>query len=125
MVSTSDSRTRSLSPTKDTDYGLPEDYQPYVPVAKRRKQLLSKLEAKKNNTTEDLLKEREQREREEADHEEREREKLRRERTLLQQAQEVKERKARDGELRSHLLLDHLSALHMFHTLWLTEVYDL
>jgi len=98
MVSTSNGRTRSPSPNSGAGYVIPEDYQPYVPVAKRRKQLLNKLEAKKNNTTEEVQKEREVREREEIDHEQREREKLRRERTLLQQAQEVKERKALEGE---------------------------
>ena len=96
MVSTSNSRTRSPTPDKITEYGLPEDYKPYIPVAKRRKQLLSKLEAKK--VADELPKEREQRERDEVDTEEREREKIRRERTLLQQAQEVKERRAIEGE---------------------------
>lgn len=84
-------------PTTQEDYDLPEDYKPYIPVAKRRKQLLHKLEAKKNRTTEEIQREQEEREREEED-EERAREKARRERTLLQQAQEVKERKAAEGE---------------------------
>jgi ATP-dependent RNA helicase DDX41 len=97
MVSISKGRTELHTLNKESDYVVPEDYQPYVPVAKRRKQLLSKLEAKKNNTTEEVQKQREVREREEIDHEEREREKMRRERTLLQQAQEVKERKALEG----------------------------
>ena len=77
---------------------LPEDYQPYVPVAKRRKQLLHKLEARRNRTTEEIERDKELRAREEED-EERAKEKARRERTLLQQAQEVKERKAIEGGL--------------------------
>jgi ATP-dependent RNA helicase DDX41 len=78
------------------EYALPEDYTPYIPVAKRRKQLFTKLEARKNKTTEEIQREKEERAREEED-EERIKEKLRRERTLLQQAQEVKERKALEG----------------------------
>ena len=68
----------------------------YVPVAKRRAQLRDKLQSKRVRTTQDIQREAEQKLQEEAD-EERQREKARRERTLLQQAQEVKERKAKEG----------------------------
>jgi ATP-dependent RNA helicase DDX41 len=96
MVTTmSNGRHRSTSPSDDDSYDIPEDYTPYVPVAKRRKQLLSKLESRKK-TAEEIEQDRLERLREEED-EERQREKARRERTLLQQAQEVKERKARQG----------------------------
>lgn len=98
MVSTNASSARpSPAPSIQEEYDLPDDYTPYVPLAKRRKQLLHKLEAKKNRTTGEVQREREEREREEED-EERQKEKARRERTLLQQAQEVKERKALEGE---------------------------
>lgn len=78
------------------DYALPANYKPYVPVAKRRAQLLTSLQSKKVKTSEEIQREREEAKREEED-EERQKEKLRRERTLLQQAQEVKERKAAEG----------------------------
>ena len=98
MVATaSSSRHRATSPSGDTSYDIPDDYTPYVPVAKRRKQLLTKLESRKK-TAEEIERDRLERQREEED-EERQREKARRERTLLQQAQEVKERKALQGEL--------------------------
>ncbi|WVQ72071.1 hypothetical protein IAR50_001615 [Cryptococcus sp. DSM 104548] len=95
MVSTK----RSPSPPQD-EFELPADYKPYVPVAKRRAQLLSQLGAKHSpaakrvKTQEELEKEVEDEIREQAEDEERAREKARRERTLLQAAQEVKERKA-------------------------------
>ncbi|KAK1927172.1 P-loop containing nucleoside triphosphate hydrolase protein [Papiliotrema laurentii] len=92
MVSLADNQGKGNEADGDS-FDLPADYKPYVPVAKRRKQLLTKLEAKKNRTTEEIERDRLRREQEEED-EERAREKARRERTLLQQAQEVKERKA-------------------------------
>jgi ATP-dependent RNA helicase DDX41 len=95
MVAATNGRRRSESP----DTGLPSDYKPYVPVAKRRAQLLSHLgskhQAKKVKITEEELRKEMADEQEGIEEvEEREREKLRRERTLLQAAQEVKERKA-------------------------------
>jgi ATP-dependent RNA helicase DDX41 len=95
MVSLADNQGKGNEADGDS-FDLPADYKPYVPVAKRRKQLLTKLEAKKNRTTEEIERDRLRREQEEED-EERAREKARRERTLLQQAQEVKERKALEG----------------------------
>ena len=95
VTAASSSRHGSTSPNPDASYDIPEDYTPYVPVAKRRKQLLSKLESRKK-TAEEIERDRLERLREEED-EERQREKARRERTLLQQAQEVKERKAQQG----------------------------
>ncbi|WWD19214.1 hypothetical protein CI109_103672 [Kwoniella shandongensis] len=101
MVSaaTSSRRGRSPSPGKDEeDFSIPSDYKPYVPVAKRRAQMLSQLgtrqPAKKVKTAEELEKEMEEELKEQEEDEERAREKARRERTLLQAAQEVKERRA-------------------------------
>lgn len=103
----SSSRPRSVSPSGDQSYDIPEDYTPYVPVAKRRQQLLSKLESRKK-TAEEIERDRLERIREEED-EERQREKARRERTLLQQAQEVKERKAQQGGQCYAALVDALT----------------
>ncbi|GFZ50868.1 ATP-dependent RNA helicase DBP2 [Saitozyma sp. JCM 24511] len=97
MVAAESSRrgSRSPSPEKD-DYALPADYKPYVPVAKRRAQLLTQLgkhQTKRIKTTEEIEAEvAENRTAEEE--EERAREKARRERTLFQAAQEVKEKQA-------------------------------
>ncbi len=96
MVNPTSTQDRSRGRDEDV-LDLPSDYQPYIPVAKRRKQLLSKLEAKKNRTPEEIERDRALQAKEEED-EERLKEKARRERTLLQQAQEVKERKAIEGE---------------------------
>ena len=99
VTAVSNGRRRSSSPTEE-DYSIPADYKPYVPVAKRRAQLLNQIgtkhQVKKVKTAEEV--EAELREaKEEAEDEERRREKARRERTLLQAAQEVKERKAAEG----------------------------
>ncbi|KAL7423632.1 DEAD-box ATP-dependent RNA helicase 35 [Cryptotrichosporon argae] len=88
----------------EDEFTLPSDYKPYVPVAKRRAQLLSTLgarhQAKRVKTLEETEEERDpEREREEAL--EREREKARRERTLLQEAMEVKKRKEAEDALKS------------------------
>ncbi|RXK42320.1 ATP-dependent RNA helicase DDX41 [Tremella mesenterica] len=80
---------------------LPTDYKPYVPLKKRRADLLSQLgkhKAKRVKTTEEIEAEEEHHRREsERDADEREKEKTRRDRTLLQAAQEVKERKAKEN----------------------------
>ena len=113
MAIASSSRHRSPSPAQD-EYSLPSDYKPYVPVAKRRAQLASQLgsRSKRVKTAEEIVQEVEERKAEE-DEGEREREKARRERTLLQAAQEVKERRALEGECsveQFELLLIHVDA---------------
>jgi ATP-dependent RNA helicase DDX41 len=90
-------------PTVEADED--DDYVPYVPLAKRRANLLGALSSKRASThekqrekTEDELKreaEEEARAAEEA--EERRRERARKERTLLEEAQEVKKRRAEEG----------------------------
>jgi len=101
MVSTSNGRPRSVSPQIDS----PSDYKPYIPVAKRRAQLLSHLgtkhQAKKVKTVEDVERETADDVEEQDEINERQREKARRERTLLQAAQEVKERKAVEDAAKS------------------------
>lgn len=90
-------RTRSRSPDdEEDDYGLPKDYKPYVPVAKRRAQLLSKLGPSALSRT---IKSDEQAAAEKKAMRELEEELLkeRRHRTLLQEAQEVKRRKELEG----------------------------
>ncbi|GMK59645.1 hypothetical protein CspeluHIS016_0802510 [Cutaneotrichosporon spelunceum] len=95
MVSSAGPSTRSVSPVAEDD--LPKGYKPYVRVAKRRAQMLSKLGparhlSKKIKTTEELDEEKDAlRALDEAN--ERERENARQKRTLLQEAQEVKRRK--------------------------------
>ncbi len=85
-----------------------DDYVPYVPVAKRRANLLSSIGArhganaaaipeKREKTTEDIQREAEDRVRAIEEAEEKRREKSRKERTLLEEAQEVKRRKAEEG----------------------------
>ncbi|OCF32706.1 ATP-dependent RNA helicase DDX41 [Kwoniella heveanensis CBS 569] len=106
MVSSySSRRQKSATPPAEDEMTLPADYQPYVPVAKRRAQLMSQLgskrETKKAKTAEELEKEMEEELKEQADAEERAREKARRERTLLQAAQEVKERQALEDAQKS------------------------
>ena len=84
--------------------GVRSDYKAYVPVAKRRAQLLSHLgskHAKKVKTVEEFDREVADAEEELEEVEEREREKARRERTLLQAAQEVKERRAIEDAAKS------------------------
>lgn len=78
-----------------------ENYVPYVPVAKRKQALVSKLTERKTETPAQKAK-REQEEREEAEdaekEEERRREKARKERTLLEEAQDVHKKKAEEGQ---------------------------
>lgn len=95
-----------MSDKADTNdpYAVPEDYKPYVPVAKRRAQLLSRLgnrnqPKKKLKTLQDEEPDEEETRKQIEDALEREREKARRERTLLQEAQEVKRQKELEGEL--------------------------
>lgn len=103
MASSAGPSTRSASPVAAEDSDLPNDYKPYVPVAKRRAQMLSKLGpgrpmSKKIKTTEEIEEEKGAlRALDEAN--EREREKARQQRTLLQEAQEVKKKKEMEGEL--------------------------
>lgn len=97
MTGTSERESRSRSPEAEDDYGLPLDYKPYIPVKKRRAQMLSKFGSsalsKKLKTDEQAAAEKEaQRELERALLKER------RHKTLLQEAQEVKRRKELEGE---------------------------
>lgn len=89
----------------DDPYELPSNYEPYVPVAKRRAQLLAQLggkhQAKRVRTTDEDEAEAQEANDSIAQHEEREREKARRERTLLQAAQEVKEKKEKEDATRT------------------------
>lgn len=108
MASSAGPSTRSVSPVVDDD--LPQDYKPYVRVAKRRAQMLSKLGpgrhvSKKIKTTDELEEEKDAlRALDEAN--EREREKARQQRTLLQEAQEVKRQKELEGESAADTLAD-------------------
>ena len=81
-----------------------ENYTPYVPLSKRRANLLSSLHQKssvktvKTKTTEEEVAEKEAIRKAEEEEEELRREKARKERTLLQEAQEVKKRQAEQGQ---------------------------
>jgi ATP-dependent RNA helicase DDX41 len=104
MATASSSRLRdSIIDIHTHDEDLPEDYKPYVPVAKRRAQLLStltsKTSAKKAKVSDSSSTPVREVPRSIEEDEERAREKARRERTLLQAAQEVKEKKALQGQL--------------------------
>lgn len=80
-----------------------DNYTPYVPLSKRRANLLSSLHQKssvrnvKTKTTEEEVAEKEAIRKAEEEAEETRREKARKERTLLQEAQEVKKRQAEQG----------------------------
>jgi flagellar biosynthesis GTPase FlhF len=86
--------------TKDDD----DNYTPYVPLSKRRANLISSLHNKssskhvKTKTIEEEADEREAAKKAEEEAEENRREKARKERTLLQEAQEVKKQQAEQGE---------------------------
>jgi ATP-dependent RNA helicase DDX41 len=87
---------RSPSPEPNLD-DPGDDYEPYVPVAKRREQKLAKLSSWGANADRAKAKklQQEQDERQDAEREEeRRKEKVRRERTLLMEAQEVHLKKA-------------------------------
>lgn len=77
-----------------------DNYTPYVPVAKRRANLLASLSSRQQptkavtKTPEDLAREQEALQREQEAAEEVRRERARKERTLLEEAQEVKKRQA-------------------------------
>lgn len=85
--------------TRDDD----DNYTPYVPLSKRRANLLSSIHHKssakniKTKTAEEEAAEKEAVKRAEEEAEENRREKARKERTLLQEAQEVKKRQAEQG----------------------------
>lgn len=85
--------------TRDDD----DNYTPYVPLSKRRANLLSSLHQKsssrnvKSKTVEEETAERDAAKKAEEEAEENRREKARKERTLLQEAQEVKKRQAEQG----------------------------
>ena len=81
---------RSPSPVYRLDEG-DDSYEPYVPVAQRRRQRFAKLYS--NKQQQEDLDEHEDAQREE----ERRKEKARMERTLLMEAQEVHSRKAVEG----------------------------
>jgi ATP-dependent RNA helicase DDX41 len=99
---------RSLSPVYNLNED--EDYQPYIPVEKRRQERLSLLKNRRGPETkqERDRREREEREEDEANEreEERQKEKVRRERALLLEAQEVHLRKAAEGKHKSCCLND-------------------
>jgi ATP-dependent RNA helicase DDX41 len=106
MVTASSSASRR-DEKNDTEDGLsidlPEDYKPYVPVAKRRAQLRSTLtgkqqQAKKAKVSTDELHRERIIQQDEDDEEEKAKERARRERTLMQAAQEVKEKRALAGK---------------------------
>jgi ATP-dependent RNA helicase DDX41 len=104
MVTASSSRRdRSPGIADEVNDDLPVDYEPYVPVAKRRAQLKSTLTGKQQQakrpkvSIDELHRERIVQD-DEDEKEQKAIEKLRRERTLLQAAQEVKEQRALAGE---------------------------
>ena len=78
-----------------------DDYQPYVPIEKRRQERLAQLTNRRGPESKQERAKREREEREEREDEEREeerrREKARKERTLLMEAQDVHSRKAAEG----------------------------
>ena len=87
------------SPSPQYKMESDEEYEPYVPVAQRRQEKLSKLSAWGSSTARDNFREArvdEEREDEEQE-EERRREKVRRGRALLVEAQEVHSKKASEG----------------------------
>jgi hypothetical protein len=94
---TSNGASNGSAATNDED---DDNYTPYVPVAKRRANLLSSLSQRHQpaktvtKTPEDLAREQEAFQREQEAAEEVRREKARKERTLLEEAQEVKKRQA-------------------------------
>jgi len=100
-VSTANGRSESQAAVGSNGNDAEEDdYTPYVPVAKRRANLLSSLSSRQQpakavtKTPEDIAREQEALEREQEAAEEIRRERARKERTLLQEAQEVKKRQA-------------------------------
>ncbi|KAG8920740.1 DEAD-box ATP-dependent RNA helicase 35 [Tulasnella sp. 417] len=97
-------KRRRVDPEEDKMDEDDENYVPYVPVAKRKQALVSKLTERKTETPAQKAK-REQEEREEAEdaekEEERLREKARKERTLLEEAQDVHKRKAEEDSKKS------------------------
>jgi ATP-dependent RNA helicase DDX41 len=109
MATTLTSNRRQRSPSAEEELELPADYKPYVPVAKRRAQLLSQLTGAKQaqqvkrvkTVIEDIkdvdFEETEKQEAEAEAVEEKLRDKARRERTLLHEAQDVKKKKAAEG----------------------------
>ena len=90
---------RSQSPVYKLDGE--DDYQPYVPIEKRRQERLAQLTNRRGPESKQERAKREREEREEREDEEREeerrREKARKERTLLMEAQDVHSRKAAEG----------------------------
>ncbi|KAG8924687.1 hypothetical protein FRC00_004818 [Tulasnella sp. 408] len=97
-------KRRRVDPEEDKMDEDDDNYVPYVPVAKRKQALVSKLTERKTETPAQKAK-REQEEREEAEdaekEEERRREKARKERTLLEEAQDVHKRKAEEDSKKS------------------------
>ncbi|ELU44676.1 DEAD-box protein abstrakt [Rhizoctonia solani AG-1 IA] len=108
-------RSRSRSPPADDPYDI-GDYVPYVPVAKRREERVKRLEQlASTDETEARRRQREEAKRreEEADEERKAdeaREEARRQRTLLDRAQEVKKKKAEEGEHTSNV--EHVADLY-------------
>lgn len=103
-ISSRRSRIRSPSPEPES-YELPADYKPYVPVAKRRAQLLKTLSTrgtKRIKTSEDDAQPAApQSHADILDADEQARELARRERTLLQAAMDMRERKHAEEEGKS------------------------
>lgn len=107
-------RRTNLSPPPDQTVDDEDNYQPYVPVQKRRQERLNLLASRRGPETQQerakrIKQEREEQEDEEQE-EERKREKARQERTLLLEAQDVHSRKAAEG-LSFTLLQDYASIL--------------
>jgi hypothetical protein len=100
----SDEKRNGAGPSDAWDSRDDDDnYTPYVPLSKRRANLLSSFHQKstvksvKTKTAEEEEAEREEQKKAEEEAEEVRREKARKERTLLQEAQEVKRRQAEQG----------------------------
>lgn len=95
-------RQRTIgSRTPEPQLDVEDDYQPYIPVHKRRQERLNLLANRRGPETQQEKVKREKQEREEQEDEEREeekrRERVRQERTLLLEAQDVHSRKAAEG----------------------------
>ncbi|KAF7295193.1 DEAD-box ATP-dependent RNA helicase 35 [Mycena indigotica] len=103
MSSSSKRRRVERSPTPT--YNLDDDYEPYIPVAQRRKEKLAKLTSWTGPTTQTTVNKRQELEDNEdvEREEERMREIERRERTLLVEAQEVLSRKAAEDAQKTEL----------------------
>jgi len=98
MVDAHSRRHRTATPDDEEEPSLPSDYKAYVPVAKRRAQLISTLtgksQFKKPKTLTRAAEELQNERNDQMEDYEKAKEKVRNERTLLQEAQEGKKRRA-------------------------------